>query len=140
MVYRTGGGVGTDLSKLRPEGAPVNATIDHSPGGTAFMNLFSESTNTVSQAGRRGALMLILEVWHPDVIDFINSKKEAGKITNANISVGITDDFMKAVKEDADRSSRFTARVTQTRSSSMVNVCPRHLRTSWLKLPAKPSS
>jgi adenosylcobalamin-dependent ribonucleoside-diphosphate reductase len=50
---------------------------------------------------RRGALMLILNVWHPDVIDFINSKKEAGKITNANISVGITDDFMKAVKEDA---------------------------------------
>ena len=66
MVYRTGGGVGTDLSTLRPEGAAVNATIDHSPGATAFMNLFSESTNTVSQAGRRGALMLTMRVDHPD--------------------------------------------------------------------------
>ncbi|HCV43142.1 MAG TPA: hypothetical protein DGH68_06635, partial [Bacteroidetes bacterium] len=67
MVYRTGGGVGTDLSALRPEGAAVNATIDHSPGATAFMNLFSESTNTVSQAGRRGALMLTMRVDHPDI-------------------------------------------------------------------------
>ena len=80
MVYRTGGGVGTDLSTLRPEGATVNATIDHSPGATAFMNLFSESTNTVSQAGRRGALMLTMRVDHPDVEDFITSKTSENAI------------------------------------------------------------
>src|SRR3989344_2344837 len=67
VVYRTGGGTGTDLSVLRPRGAPVNATVDTSPGVTAFMSLLSESTNTVAQAGRRGALMLTLRVDHPDV-------------------------------------------------------------------------
>jgi ribonucleoside-diphosphate reductase alpha chain len=104
MVYRTGGGVGTDLSILRPEGASVNATIDHSPGATAFMNLFSESTNTVSQAGRRGALMLTLRVDHPDVEKFITIKNDPRKIKvrHANVSVLITHDFMRAVMHDSD--------------------------------------
>jgi ribonucleoside-diphosphate reductase alpha chain len=104
MVYRTGGGVGTDLSTLRPEGAPVNATIDHSPGATAFMNLFSESTNTVSQAGRRGALMLTMRVDHPDIERFITIKNDPRKIKvqYANISVLITHEFMHAVINDAD--------------------------------------
>jgi len=104
MVYRTGGGVGTDLSILRPEGAAVNATIDHSPGATAFMNLFSESTNTVSQAGRRGALMLTLRVDHPDIERFITIKNDPRrvKVQHANISVLITHEFMDAVINDAD--------------------------------------
>ena len=104
MVYRTGGGVGTDLSVLRPEGAPVNATIDHSPGGTAFMNLFSESTNTVSQAGRRGALMLTIRVDHPDVEKFITIKNDPlrQKVKHANISVLLTHEFMDAVIKDKD--------------------------------------
>jgi ribonucleoside-diphosphate reductase alpha chain len=104
MVYRTGGGVGTDLSNLRPEGAAVNATIDHSPGATAFMNLFSESTNTVSQAGRRGALMLTLRVDHPDVEKFITIKNDTRKIKvrHANVSVLITHEFMKAIMNDSD--------------------------------------
>ncbi len=104
MVYRTGGGVGTDLSMLRPEGAPVNATIDHSPGATAFMNLFSESTNTVSQAGRRGALMLTMRVDHPDVEKFITIKNDPRKVKvqYANVSVLITHEFMQAVINDTD--------------------------------------
>ncbi len=102
MVYRTGGGVGTDLSRLRPEGAQVNATIDHSPGATAFMNLFSESTNTVSQAGRRGALMLTMRIDHPDIEHFITIKNDArrAKVQYANISVLITHEFMDAVTHD----------------------------------------
>jgi ribonucleoside-diphosphate reductase alpha chain len=102
MVYRTGGGVGTDLSALRPEGAPVNATIDHSPGATAFMNLFSESTNTVSQAGRRGALMLTMRIDHPDIEHFITIKNDPRrlKVQYANISVLITHEFMQAVSAD----------------------------------------
>jgi ribonucleoside-diphosphate reductase alpha chain len=104
MVYRTGGGVGTDLSTLRPEGAAVNATIDHSPGATAFMNLFSESTNTVSQAGRRGALMLTMRVDHPDIEKFITIKNDIRriKVQHANISVLITHEFMNAVMDDTD--------------------------------------
>ncbi|RMF92467.1 MAG: hypothetical protein D6736_03445 [Nitrospinota bacterium] len=104
MVYRTGGGVGTDLSVLRPAGAPVNATIDKSPGATAFMNLFSESTNTVSQAGRRGALMLTLRVDHPDVERFIHIKNDPQrqKVQYANISVLLTHLFMEKVAAEHD--------------------------------------
>ncbi len=113
MVYRTGGGVGTDLSKLRPEGATVNATIDHSPGSTAFMNLFSESTNTVSQAGRRGALMLTLRVDHPDIERFITIKNDVRrmKVQYANISVLITHEFMDAVMHDREFELRWGGKV-----------------------------
>jgi ribonucleoside-diphosphate reductase alpha chain len=112
MVYRTGGGVGTDLSSLRPEGASVNATIDHSPGATAFMNLFSESTNTVSQAGRRGALMLTIRVDHPDVEKFITIKNDATrqKVKHANISVLLTHEFMNAVMHDLDFELRWNGK------------------------------
>ncbi len=113
VVYRTGGGVGTDLSKLRPQGAAVNATIDHSPGATAFMNLFSESTNTVSQAGRRGALMLTMRVDHPDIENFITIKNDIRriKVQHANISVLITHEFMKAVMDDTDFELRWEDKV-----------------------------
>ncbi len=104
MVYRTGGGVGTDLSILRPANAPVNATVDHSPGATAFMNLLSESTNTVSQAGRRGALMLTLRVDHPDIERFITIKNDSSrqKVKHANISVLLTHEFMDAMLNDKE--------------------------------------
>lgn len=116
MVYRTGGGVGTDLSILRPKGAPVNATVDSSPGCTAFMNLLSESTNAVSQAGRRGALMLTLRVDHPDIEDFITIKNDSGrtKVQHANISVLITHEFMKAVFDDGDFDLRWDGKVFRT--------------------------
>ena len=116
LVYRTGGGVGTDLSILRPKGAPVNATVDQSPGCTAFMNLLSESTNAVSQAGRRGALMLTLRVDHPDILDFITIKNDANrtKVQYANISVLITHEFMQAVIDDTDFDLRWSGKVYQT--------------------------
>lgn len=116
MVYRTGGGVGTDLSVLRPEGSSVNATIDHSPGSTAFMNLFSESTNTVSQAGRRGALMLTIRVDHPDVEKFITIKNDPRrlKVQHANVSVLMTHEFMQAVINDAPFDLRWGAKVYRT--------------------------
>ncbi|MBI4158670.1 adenosylcobalamin-dependent ribonucleoside-diphosphate reductase [Candidatus Woesearchaeota archaeon] len=122
MVYRSGGGVGTDLSVLRPKGAPVNATFGTSPGSTAFMNLLSESTNTVSQAGRRGALMLTLRVDHPDVydpeggIDFITIKDDPlrQKVQYANVSVLITDEFMQAVEKDGDFDLRWGGKVYRT--------------------------
>ena len=116
MVFRTGGGVGTDLSVLRPKGAPVNATVDRSPGCTAFMNLLSESTNAVSQAGRRGALMLTLRVDHPDIEDFITIKSDTRRtsVQYANISVLVTHEFMRAVEEDTDFDLRWGGQVYQT--------------------------
>ncbi len=116
MVYRTGGGVGTDLSILRPKGAAVNATVAGSPGATSFMNLFSESTNTVSQAGRRGALMLTMRVDHPDIEDFITIKNDSTrrKVQYANISCLITHEFMEAVLNDTDFELRWGGETFRT--------------------------
>jgi ribonucleoside-diphosphate reductase alpha chain len=100
-IMSRGGGVGINVSSLRPRYAYVKGVNGRSSGAVSWASLYSFVTGLIEQGGsRRGALMLILNAWHPDVLDFINSKKEAGKITNANISVGITDDFMQAVKED----------------------------------------
>ncbi len=100
-IMSRGGGVGINVSTLRPRYAYVKGVNGRSSGSVSWASLYSFVTGLVEQGGsRRGALMLILNVWHPDVLDFINAKKEAGKITNANISVGITDDFMEAVKAD----------------------------------------
>lgn len=102
-IFSRGGGNGVNLSSLRPRYAYVKGVNGRSSGAVSWGSLYSFVTGLIEQGGsRRGALMLILNVWHPDVIDFINAKREAGKIENANISVGITDEFMQAVKNDAD--------------------------------------
>lgn len=102
-IMSRGGGVGINVSTLRPRYAYVKGVNGRSSGSVSWASLYSFVTGLIEQGGsRRGALMLILNAWHPDVLDFINSKREAGRITNANISVGITDDFMAAVKADAD--------------------------------------
>ncbi len=102
-IMSRGGGVGINLSSLRPRHAYVKGVNGRSSGSTSWGGLYSFVTGLIEQGGsRRGALMLITNVWHPDVLDFIDAKREAGKITNANISVGITDAFMEAVDKDAD--------------------------------------
>lgn len=136
MVYRTGGGVGTDLSVLRPEGAPVNATVDRSPGATAFMNLLSESTNTVSQAGRRGALMLTLRVDHPDVEKFITIKNDSNrqKVRYANISVLLTHEFMDAVLNDKDFDLRWPCIPGQEKETPVKVYKTVRARDLWDKI------
>lgn len=102
-IMSRGGGVGINVSSLRPRYAYVRGVNGRSSGAVSWASLYSFVTGLIEQGGsRRGALMLILNVWHPDIIDFVTSKTQAGRITNANISVGITDDFMQAVKDDAD--------------------------------------
>lgn len=102
-IMSRGGGVGINVSSLRPRYAYVRGVNGRSSGSVSWASLYSFVTGLIEQGGsRRGALMLILACWHPDIMDFINSKREAGKITNANISVAVTDDFMEAVKKDAD--------------------------------------
>jgi ribonucleoside-diphosphate reductase alpha chain len=102
-IMSRGGGVGINISSLRPHHAYVKGVNGRSSGAVSWGELYSFVTGLIEQGGsRRGALMLIMNVWHPDVLEFINSKRTMGRITNANISVGITDDFMAAVKADAD--------------------------------------
>ncbi len=113
-TYSYGGGVGTDISILRPRGSPVNNSAVHSTGSTSFMNIFSETTHTIGQSGRRGALMITISVDHPDIMSFINIKKDLRNVRYANISVKITDEFMKAVEADTDFTLRYTNKVVGT--------------------------
>ena len=101
-TYSFGGGCGIDLSKLRPNGAKVHNASKTSSGPVSFMDMFSQVTQTISQNGRRGALMISLDINHPDVEEFINCKTDLNRVNFANISVRVNDEFMKAVKEDKD--------------------------------------
>ena len=94
------GGVGTDLSKLRPRGAKVNNAAVTSTGAASFMDVHSDVTNEVAQQGRRGALMISMHINHPDIEEFIEKKQDLTKVTGANVSVQITDEFMRAVETD----------------------------------------
>jgi ribonucleoside-diphosphate reductase alpha chain len=106
-TYSFGGGVGTDISLLRPRGTQVNNSAIFSSGSVSFMELLSTTTGTIGQAGRRGALMITIRVDHPDIFDFINVKKDLKKVNYANISVKMTDEFMEAVENDGEFKLRF---------------------------------
>jgi ribonucleoside-diphosphate reductase alpha chain len=96
QLMKRRGGVGHDLSHIRPKGSPVMNSALTSTGIVPFMERYSNSTREVAQDGRRGALMLTVSVKHPDAEDFIDAKLEQGKVTGANVSVKIDDEFMKA--------------------------------------------
>ena len=97
QLMKRRGGVGHDLSHLRPKGSPVNNSALTSTGLVPFMERYSNSTREVAQDGRRGALMLTVSIKHPDSEAFIDAKMTEGKVTGANVSVRIDDEFMKAV-------------------------------------------
>ncbi|MHA1575204.1 MAG: ribonucleotide reductase N-terminal alpha domain-containing protein, partial [Alphaproteobacteria bacterium] len=99
QLMKRRGGVGHDLSHIRPKGSPVKNSALSSTGIVPFMERYSNSTREVAQDGRRGALMLTVSIKHPDVEDFIDAKMELGKVTGANVSVKIDDEFMQAVKD-----------------------------------------
>ena len=111
------GGVGKDLSTLRPNGSNVMNAAKSSTGAASFMDVDSAITNEVAQNGRRGALMLTLDVRHPDILQFITKKQDLTKVTGANISVKLTDDFMLAVEKDEDYILRFPVDSNVTYSS-----------------------
>ena len=96
QLMKRRGGVGHDLSHIRPKGSPVKNSALTSTGLVPFMERYSNSTREVAQEGRRGALMLSVSIKHPDAESFIDAKMTEGKVTGANVSVRITDDFMKA--------------------------------------------
>lgn len=103
QLMKRRGGVGHDISHLRPSGSLANnAVLGSNAGSTLYMHRYSNSTREVAQDGRRGALMLSISVQHPDSSAFVDSKLEKGKVTGANISVKITDEFMEYVKSNGD--------------------------------------
>ena len=102
QLMKRRGGVGHDLSHIRPKGSPVKNSALTSTGLVPFMERYSNSTREVAQDGRRGALMLTVSIKHPDAEAFIDAKMEEGKVTGANVSVKIDDEFMRAATEGKD--------------------------------------
>lgn len=107
QLMKRRGGVGHDLSHIRPKSSPVKNSALTSTGLVPFMERFSNSTREVAQDGRRGALMLSVSINHPDAEDFIDAKLEQGKITGANVSVRIDNSFMQAVKNNQNYTQKY---------------------------------
>ena len=108
LIQQTGGGNGFSFSRLRPQGALVQTSAGQATGPVGFLRVYDHAFGEIAQGGtRRGANMAVLRVDHPDVEDFISSKTNENHITNFNISVGITDAFMRAVREDGEWELRF---------------------------------
>ena len=107
QLMKRRGGVGHDLSHIRPKGSPVKNSALTSTGIVPFMERYSNSTREVAQDGRRGALMLSVSINHPDAEDFIDAKMEQGKVTGANVSVRMDDTFMNAVKNEESYTQKY---------------------------------
>lgn len=99
-TYSYGGGCGIDISRLSPRGAKINNAAKETTGAVSFMELYSLVTNLIGQNGRRGALMISIDCSHPDVEEFIDLKTDLNKVTKANLSVRVSDEFMRAVKRN----------------------------------------
>src|SRR5690625_660717 len=106
QLFKRRCGVGVDISGLRPKNAPVSNAAGTTTGAVSFMERFSNTTREVAQHGRRGALMLTMDVAHPDIEDFVTVKQNLSKVTGANISIRLSDEFMQAV----DENKKFTLR------------------------------
>jgi ribonucleoside-diphosphate reductase alpha chain len=121
-TYKQGGGCGIDISILRPKGSPIKNAARESAGSVSFMDFYSHITGMIGQKARIGALLISLDVSHPDIEDFINIKggDDLDKVRFANISVKITDEFMKAVENNADFDLRWGGKVYRTVKASKL--------------------
>lgn len=121
-TYSYGGGVGVNMSKLRPSGAKVNNAAHTTTGAVSFMELYSLVTGLIGMRGRRGALMLNMDISHPDIIDFLNLKTDLTKVTKANISINVTNEFMEAVRNKAPYQLRFKVEATGEEISRWIDA------------------
>tara|TARA_R110001583_G_scaffold133215_1_gene285089 strand:+ start:2081 stop:4639 length:2559 start_codon:yes stop_codon:yes gene_type:complete len=134
QLMKRRGGVGHDLSHIRPKGSPVKNSALTSTGIVPFMERYSNSTREVAQDGRRGALMLSVSINHPDSEDFIDAKLEQGKVTGANVSVRIDDAFMKAVKSDAAYIQKypiFSENPKYSKSIQATSIWKKIIHNAW---------
>ena len=133
-TYSYGGGCGIDLSKLAPAGAKVHNQAEQTTGAVSFMQGYSQTTEEIGQAGRRGALMISLDCHHPDLLDFIDAKTSPDAVTKANISVRVTDDFMEAVINDKEWVMSFTRPETGetiTKSARAKEIFEKLCKNNW---------
>ena len=133
-TYSLGGGVGVDISVLRPKGSPVNNAAIFSTGSVSFMEVFSTVTGTIGQSGRRGALIITLRVDHPDIFDFIDIKRdpERRNVRYANISVRVSDEFMRAVENDEEFELKFeNERVSVKKKVRARDIWDRLVKAAW---------
>lgn len=121
-TYSYGGGCGIDISGLAPRGAKINNAAKETSGAVSFMELYSMVTGLIGQNGRRGALMISIDCSHPDLMEFIDLKTDLEKVTKANISIRIRDDFMKAVKNNEDYELKYVREVTGEEIKKTVNA------------------
>ena len=133
-TYSYGGGCGIDLSKLAPAGAKVHNQAEQTTGAVSFMQGYSQTTEEIGQAGRRGALMISLDCHHPDLLDFIDAKTSPDAVTKANISVRVTDDFMEAVINDKNWIMSFTRPETNetiTKTARAREIFEKLCKNNW---------
>ncbi|SDS28422.1 ribonucleoside-diphosphate reductase class II [Polaribacter sp. KT25b] len=134
QLMKRRGGVGHDLSHIRPKGSPVKNSALTSTGIVPFMERYSNSTREVAQDGRRGALMLSVSINHPDAEDFIDAKLEQGKVTGANVSVRIDDAFMKAVKDNLKYTQKyptFSKNPVYTKEVEATKIWNKIVHNAW---------
>jgi ribonucleoside-diphosphate reductase alpha chain len=134
QLMKRRGGVGHDLSHIRPKGSAVKNSALTSTGIVPFMERYSNSTREVAQDGRRGALMLSVSINHPDSEDFIDAKMEQGKVTGANVSVRIDDEFMRSVKEDRNYVQKypiFSENPKKTREIEANKLWKKIVHNAW---------
>ncbi len=134
QLMKRRGGVGHDLSHIRPKGSPVKNSALTSTGIVPFMERFSNSTREVAQDGRRGALMLSVSIKHPDSEDFIDAKMDEGKVTGANVSVKIDDEFMQAVRSKTTYHQKYPIESTNpiyTKDIEAVKLWEKIVFNAW---------
>lgn len=134
QLMKRRGGVGHDLSHIRPTGSPVKNSALTSTGIVPFMERYSNSTREVAQDGRRGALMLTISVKHPDAERFIDAKLEQGKVTGANVSVKIDDDFMRSVVSNTPYRQQYpihTSQPTKVQDIDALALWNKIIHNAW---------
>jgi ribonucleoside-diphosphate reductase alpha chain len=129
QISKRRGGVGTDVSHLRPNGTPTTNAARTSTGIIPFMQRYSDSIREVAQNGRRGALMLTCSIHHPEILDFAKCKRDLTKVTGANISIRLSDEFLQAVKDGTDYEMRWPVDSKKPVISEMIDA-----RRVWMEI------